>query len=110
MIKIFGFRILTKKEYAGITGSIELLSKTESLLNRNLNKIEGRKRCFIQKGRYCSHDLLPFDDALNLMIKNFRNDISNQIDPEIDIQIHPDGVTRDVRLTFEYLEVENKRR
>lgn len=108
MIKIFGLRILTKKEYEGLTGQVDLLSSTRRLLNGRLDVIEGQRRCFVQKGRYSSHDPLPFNDALALMDKQFRADVSTMITPKIDIELHPDGVTRDVKMRLDWLDYTNK--
>jgi hypothetical protein len=108
MLKIFGLRILTKNEYENITGQVYHLSNATNLLNCRLDKLEGRRKCFTQKGRYGSHDLLPFDDALALMDKQFRADVSKQITPTIEIELHPDGVTRDVKMKFEWLDYTDK--
>jgi hypothetical protein len=42
------------------------------------------------------------------MDKQFRADVSKQITPTIEIELHPDGVTRDVKMKFEWLDYTDK--
>lgn len=104
MIHLFGRYILTKGEYEELVQKIDILDNARGSLNRKLNKM-GEKKMIIMKGRYGSLDLLPLHDALDLMVKRFREDAVKKINPSIDIELHPDGVTRDITLKFEYYDV-----
>lgn len=57
---------------------------------------EFKKYC--KTGVWTARDPLPFDDALELMIRNARDELKDQIDIHVEIETWDDGVTKTVRL------------
>lgn len=58
---------------------------------------EFKKYCM--SGVWTARDPMPFDDALDLMIRTFRDECKDNIDIDVDVETWPDGVTKTVRLT-----------
>lgn len=54
---------------------------------------------YFMTGVWTPRDPLPFDDALELMIRRAREDLKDKIDIHVDIETWDDGVTKTVRLT-----------
>ena len=50
-------------------------------------------------GVWTARDPMPFDNALDLMIRNFRKECKDKIDIKVEVETWADGVTRTVRLT-----------
>lgn len=50
-------------------------------------------------GVWTARDPMPFDNALDLMIRNFRRECKDKIDIKVEVETWADGVTRTVRLT-----------
>lgn len=50
-------------------------------------------------GVWTARDPMPFDNALDLMIRNFRKECKDKIDIKVEVETWADGVTKTVRLT-----------